>query len=81
MTPRLIFLHLPRTGGTTLIYEHLFPGVPLDERYHANYDENMREIGGDDPRSWPITRRNHLRFLVGHMPFGLADLFEDRPST
>lgn len=77
MTPRLIFLHLPRTGGTTLIHEHLFPAVAVNERCNANYNDKMESIGRDDPLAWPPERRKKIRLVVGHMPFSVAERFGD----
>ncbi|GAB4460531.1 MAG: sulfotransferase family 2 domain-containing protein [Anaerolineae bacterium] len=62
--PVLIFLHLPKTGGTTLhaiIERHFPPGATLRVRN----DTLDRFFALTD------AQRRSLRYLSGHMPFGL----------
>lgn len=63
----VIFLHIPKTAGTT-----------LHEIFKANYHPAKiynREFSGDDGASafinLPVERRAAIRLLWGHFPFGL----------
>ncbi|HKW97889.1 MAG TPA: hypothetical protein VJN43_09140 [Bryobacteraceae bacterium] len=73
---RIVFFHLPRTGGTSLAKDVLFPNFPESRWCHVNFGPDMRPIGGaHDPLSWPAWRRRRVRLLAGHMPIGFADHF------
>ncbi|GAB5470944.1 MAG: hypothetical protein Kilf2KO_39740 [Rhodospirillales bacterium] len=73
----IIFNHVPKVGGTSLIY--LFHEIFGPERCfrHANRDHHTGEIS---PRITKIPRDELLsyRFLAGHFEFGNHRLF-DRP--
>jgi hypothetical protein len=74
--PRLIFYHLPRTAGSALIYDVLFPNFSWWRRCHVNYDSQMAvQHRGSDPRLWPMWRRRGIQLVAGHMPFGFAQNF------
>jgi hypothetical protein len=74
--PRLIFYHLPRTAGSALIYDVLFPNFSRWRRCHVNYDSQMAvQHHGKDPRSWSRWRRSRIQMVAGHMPFGFAQQF------
>jgi galactose-3-O-sulfotransferase len=74
--PRLIYVHLPRTGGTALKRDILFPNFP--RRWcEVNYSPDLMPLGGaQDLLSWPPARRNKVRVVAGHMPFGLGEQLE-----
>lgn len=74
--PRLIFYHLPRTAGSALMYDVLFPSFWWWRRCHVNYDDQMKvQHRGRDPRFWSDWRRKRIQLVAGHMPFGFAELF------
>lgn len=74
--PRLIFYHLPRTAGSALMYDVLFPHFSWWRRCHVNYDDKMNvQHRGRDPRAWPAWRRKRIQLVAGHMPFGFAQQF------
>jgi len=74
--PRLIFYHLPRTAGSALIYDVLFPNFSWWRRCHVNYDDKMSiQHRGRDPRAWPAWRRKRIQLVAGHMPFGFTQHF------
>ncbi|MBI2680980.1 MAG: sulfotransferase family 2 domain-containing protein [Candidatus Solibacter usitatus] len=80
--PRIIFYHLPRTAGSALTYDFLFPNFPLWRRIHVNYDSQMTALHrGKDPRSWPWWRRRWIQLIAGHMPFGFAQDFPGRSES
>jgi len=73
--PRLVFYHLPRTAGRSLIGDILYRNFPRWRRCIVNYDSNMSPSQRQDPRAWPAWRLKATRLLVGHMPFGFAECF------
>ena len=77
--PRIVFLHLPRTGGTALVKDIFFAHFPRSRWCHVNYAPDMKPLSGaHDPLAWPAWRRKRVGFLAGHMPFGLARHFPGR---
>ena len=77
--PRIVFLHLPRTGGTALVKDIFFANFPRSRLCHVNYGADMQAIdGAHDPLAWPAWRRKRVGFLGGHMPFGFAKHFPGR---
>jgi len=74
--PRIVFLHLPRTGGTALAKDILFPNFPRSSRSHVNYGHDLKpQAGADDPLRWSEAKRRRIRLLAGHMPLGLPQHF------
>jgi len=74
--PRLVFLHLPRTGGTALAKDVLFPNFPRSSWCHVNYGRDLEPVdGADDPLRWTESRRGRVRLLAGHMPVDFARHF------
>lgn len=72
----IIFLHIPKTAGTTLhrVIERQYP----PERIHsfgAHAQESVRRFKG-----LPKSRRGEIQVLKGHMAFGLHK-FLPQPST
>jgi len=76
----LIFVHIPKTAGTTLlrIIERQFP---LDQRCHISlYPTNRdEELGIERLRGLPPRDRQAIRCLEGHMPFGLHRFLQKTP--
>jgi hypothetical protein len=71
--PRIVFLHLPRTGGTALAKDILFPNFPRTRWCHVNYSHDLKPQGGaDDPLRWSEAKRRRIRLLAGHMPLELV---------
>lgn len=80
--PRIVFLHLPRTGGTALAKDILFRNFPRSRWCHVNYDHDLRpQAGADDPLRWTAARRSRIQVLAGHMPLGLAEHFPGRSES
>lgn len=68
----LIFLHLTRTGGSTMreiIERQFYPSVRY--RIKGNKIEETLEAF----KNLPQTERDKIKFLSGHMPFGLHKYF------
>jgi hypothetical protein len=70
-SPRVVFLHIGRTGGTTLgrILAH---GLPRDSIFtvdSARREDSLRELGG-----LPDAARERLRLVRGHVWFGVHEL-------
>ncbi len=65
---RLLFLHVPKTGGTTLInvLERAYPGG-VQYMKNASWDEQRDALAGLGPRL------HAARVFAGHMPFGVHD--------
>jgi len=62
----LVFMHIPRTGGTTLsgvLYRHF----PVEERFVVS-----REIQGDLVKLMAMTdaQKRKVRLLFGHLCWG-----------
>ena len=64
--PTVIFVHIPKTAGTTLV--HIADRqYPARTRMHLErHDESVREF-----QALPEARRAEIRFLRGHIPYGL----------
>ncbi len=74
--PRIVFLHLPRTGGTALAKDILFPNFPRSRWCHVNYGHDLQPQGGaEDPLQWTDAKRRRIWLLAGHMPLELAHHF------
>ncbi|HYM07662.1 MAG TPA: sulfotransferase family 2 domain-containing protein [Terriglobales bacterium] len=71
--PRIVFFHLPRTGGTSLSKDILFPNFPRSRWCNVNFAPEMEPLdGAHRPLMWPAWRRKRIQLLAGHMPFGFA---------
>jgi hypothetical protein len=74
--PRIVFFHLPRTGGTALVKDILFANFPKSRWCHVNFGSDVQSLAGaHDPLTWPAGRRRRIGLLAGHMPFGFAKHF------
>jgi len=70
-----IFVHIPKTGGTTLhqIIDRQYP----PERRHWIM---RHDVGLEAFKSLPLSRRAELRMVRGHIPFGVHE-YIPRPAT
>src|SRR5579871_2524947 len=71
----LIFLHVPKAGGSTLhrILEREYSGRTVREtRFGAEAEAELAGL--------TVAERNEVALLKGHMHFGLHELFP-RPTT
>jgi len=74
--PRIVFFHLPRTGGTAIAKDILFPNFPRSQWCHVNYGVDFQPLGGaQHPLAWTKSKRARVKLLAGHMPFGLTRHF------
>ncbi len=72
--PRLIFLHIPKTGGTTLtsVFSNRFePEETFDvhednDRPFASYRDMLQRV-----KDLPDQRAARIKFLHGHVPYGV----------
>ena len=73
-TESVIFLHIQKTGGTTLhsIVSRQYPKSSVCTLNSANIDTSIRE-GMDKFKNRSEQERLHLRCLKGHMSFGLHE--------
>jgi hypothetical protein len=67
----LVFVHLPRTGGTTLtlIVTRQFPAALSFAFDGADMDGSLARY-----RALPENRRRALRLISGHVPFGIHEI-------
>jgi hypothetical protein len=64
----LVFLHIPKTGGTTL-------GTTIERWFAPNEVLVLRRRGGREQlAAMPEADRRRLRLVRGHVPFGLHEL-------
>jgi hypothetical protein len=72
--PILIFLHLPKTAGSTLarILQHQYPAGSIISLYDSMLGEELAAI--------PPSQLGRLRVVMGHLYFG-AHTYLSRPST
>ncbi len=74
--PRIVFFHLPRTGGTALVKDVLFPNFRQSRWCHVNCGKDLKPVDDShDPLAWSEAKRGRIRLLAGHMPFGLERHF------
>lgn len=79
--PRLIFVHVPRTGGTTMRTEILYKAVDRRAVYCVGGPEPPTRGGSvEELLALPRKELEQLRVIVGHMPFGLRERLP-RPET
>lgn len=69
LNKKLIFLHIPKTAGSTF---HMI----LNKRYKSNDIRNLFGSRYDEPEiksfmEEPIEEKQNIRLLKGHMPFGM----------
>jgi Sulfotransferase family len=76
-TPRVLYIHVMKTGGTTLL-QHLRKNIPPDELYpNAERDMSLdssrpftvRHLRLDYLRNLPEERRNRIRVYAAHFPY------------
>ena len=69
---KLIFLHIPKAGGTTLhsVLERLYDGSNI-------FDIKVRghHLGVEEFTSLSQEQKDQIQLLKGHMPFGLHTHF------
>jgi hypothetical protein len=72
--PLIIFLHLPKTAGTTLahIIERQYDSIAILPLYESMFGEELAAI--------PQKQMDRLRIVTGHLYFG-AHAFSSRPGT
>jgi hypothetical protein len=71
---RLIFVHVPRTGGTTMRMEVLYKVVDRRAIYCIDGHEPPTRGGSvEELLALPRKELEKLRVIVGHMPFGLRE--------
>lgn len=71
---RLIFLHLHRTGGTTLRMEVLYNCLDRRKIFFFDGDELPTQCGSvQELLAMPQAEQEKLEVIVGHMPFGLRE--------
>jgi hypothetical protein len=80
--PRILYIHVMKTGGTTLM-QHLRENIPPDELY-PHPDEDMgfdttrpvtvRHLRLDYLRKLPEERQRRLRVYAGHFPYVAAEV-------
>src|SRR5688572_23622371 len=71
---KLIFLHIPKAGGTTLhsILERLYEGSNL-----FSIKVRGHHLGVEEFTSLSQEKKDQIQLLKGHMPFGLHTHFKD----
>lgn len=67
----LIFLHVPKTAGTTLVHI-IEQNYPQRARYALGSTECVTAFGQLD-----VAHRRRVRILMGHMPFGAHHYFDE----
>jgi hypothetical protein len=71
---RLIYLHIHRTGGTTLRLEILYKCVDPRKIFFLQCDDPPAQCGTvDELLAMPRAKQEKLELIVGHMPFGLRE--------
>jgi hypothetical protein len=70
----LIFLHLPKTGGRTLLtlLRQKFAGYRMYEIYPSKFSGNTKLRDSiKEFQQYPVEERSRFRLIAGHMGFGL----------
>lgn len=70
--PTVIFLHVPKTAGTTMhsIFEKHYPPGALYSTYPANHPYGSLEAYA----AFPPERKSQIRVLLGHFSYGVHKL-------
>lgn len=74
----LFFVHVPKTAGSALSYA-IEPSFPKGSVYpdESCPEHNRHELFGIEQfRKLPIKERRNIRFLRGHLPYCLSELFD-----
>lgn len=73
----VIFLHVPKTGGSTLgrLIRGQFDKSVMYRIDSPPYEEKISSL-----RELPVSDKQHIELLLGHMPFGLHSALP-QPST
>lgn len=71
-TPTVIFLHIPKTAGTTMhsIFEKQYPPAALYSTYPANHPHGSLE----EYAALPPERKAEIRVLLGHFSYGVHEM-------
>jgi len=86
--PPVLFIHVMKTGGTTLL-QHLLNNIPADELFpngeldlviESSRRFSMRHLTLRYLRNLPEARRRKIRVYAGHFPYIAVDAF-DPPAT
>ena len=80
--PVVIFVHIPKTAGTTLrhIIQHQFNPRNIFEFYNLEKKQNRISTGVEKLKSFSDSQKNAINFVSGHAGFGLHK-FLHRPYT
>jgi hypothetical protein len=71
---RILFVHLGRTGGTTLRQHVLYKCVRRESIFNVGVNEPPARHGTvEDLLAMPPQEQKKLRVISGHMPFGLRE--------
>jgi len=71
---RLIFIHIGRTGETTMRGEVFYKCVDRKQIYTIDTNEPPSPGGTvEQLLAMPTREKENLRIIVGHMPFGLRE--------
>ena len=71
--PVVIFVHIPKTAGTTLrhIIQHQFKPNSIFEFYNLEKKQNRVTTGVEKLKSFSDSQKNAIKFVSGHAGFGL----------
>ena len=80
--PVVIFVHIPKTAGTTLrhIIQHQFKPNNIFEFYNLEKRQNRVTTGVEKLKSLSDSQKNAIKFVSGHAGFGLHQ-FLQQPYT
>jgi hypothetical protein len=76
-TDHLIFLHLPKTAGSTIYYilNRLYQNEKVFNVHWRGTQGNL-----DNFKTLPTAEREKIKLIRGHFRFGLHDFFEGETS-
>jgi hypothetical protein len=86
--PPVLFIHVMKTGGTTLLQhlrtnmaaDELYPNAELDIVIETSRKFTLRHLTLGYLRNLPDERRERIRVYAGHFPYIVTDAF-DPPAT